>query len=187
MTYRFPIPRDERVVMAIGVAVGVLVPVMVVYILVEVATSMQMSAAELLGHSPRLAIYLALLGLVTACAGYVLAAYAGVKRGERLEISAEELRYARPGVPVFGLFACDVVLAPGEVDRIVVRKARAGANTRMEVECGVGRASFRVNLEHAVGPTLGEPIRRQAHREDWLKHPLVTSLAEACSVSPHLA
>lgn len=186
MTFRFPIPRDERIVLALGTVVGLLVPAMIVFTLREVAGTMELSFGELLELSSNMRTYIALLGLISAVAAYALSAYAAMKSGETMTITPESVRYVRPGVPIFGVFARDVALDPARIDRILVKKGRVGTNSRVEVECGVGHDAVRVNLEHAIGPGLERPIRRQESIDAWLSHPLVEALAGVCRVEPRV-
>ncbi len=182
-TFRFPIPREEQLLILAAAVVAPVILAVLAAMLVNLAAVNGMTLVELLNSSrgARAAIAGMLLVYIVAIFGAV--AFARVKNGAELTIG-ETIRFFRPGAPLTGLFARDVELELARVDRFSIARVRRGAVDRVEVALGAGHDEILLNLGHAVEGEEGAASSAILPRDEWRTRPLVLALQEALDMEP---
>lgn len=185
--FRFPIPREERIVMLSAALAGPGLVLVLVLLLGNLADANDLSVRQLFDQSLSLRASFAAMVLVYAAGVLAMWGFFVVKDGARVTLSDEVVRFSRPGAPITGWFAREVSIPTDAIDRLVIDKVRRGANDRLELVVGGGRDEFVVNLAHAVSED-GERTsgRDMPPREAWTGLPLVVALAEVSGVEPRL-
>jgi hypothetical protein len=182
MTYCFPIPRVERIVLLVGALLGAALPVALLFVMQPLAAQSGMTLPELARSTT--ALRAAFGGMLLLYFGglYALVTFHRVKEGMRLQIEDDAVRFSQPGWPLLGIGARELTLRRGEVDRVRVERVQRGTVQRVELEVGAGREHIRVNLAHAhridgQGGAVAEPLG--AVRASWPEHPLAACVASA--------
>ena len=180
MTYCFPIPRVERIVLLVGALLGAALPVALLFVMQPLAAQSGMTLPEL--ERSTTALRAAFGGMLLLYFGglYALVTFHRVKEGMRLQIEDDAVRLSQPGWPLLGIGARDLTLRRGEVDRVRVERVQRGTVQRVELEVGAGREHIRVNLAHAhrldvQAGAVPEPLG--AGRASWPEHPLAACVA----------
>lgn len=178
-TFRFPIPRDERMVMLVAALIGPGVVAVVLMLLADLAASNDRTLGQMFEASQGLRAAFAAMLLVYLFGLFAMWSFFVVKNGATLEVG-DLVRYRCPGVPLLGWLQRDVTLDAESLDRISVGRVRRGVVERIELVIGAGREEIAVNLGHAIEPS--EPSSRQrpdAPRSEWAELPLVAALRAA--------
>ena len=176
-TYRFPIPREERILI---LSAAIIVPGILVVVLGLLRT-LALENGYTLGGLFRMstALRASFFGMCVVLAGgtYGLWSFNRVKEGAVLELSDEGITFRRPGAPWTGWFAADTRIDPARVDRVEVSRERRVTLERIELMVESGRDRIVVNLGHASGPEH-EPSTKLLERDKWLEQPIVRVLEE---------
>jgi hypothetical protein len=180
MTYCFPIPRVERIVLLVGALLGAALPSALLLSMGPLAAQSGMTVLELAGSTFALRAALGSMVVLYLAGVYALLTFHRVKEGMRLHIDEDAIRFTQPGWPLLGVGARDVRLERGSVDRVRVERVQRGTVQRVELEVGAGRAYVRVNLAHAHrlaadGARAAEPLG--GSRSAWATHPLAVAVS----------
>lgn len=182
-TYRFPIPRTERVLLLVGAILGFVVPAGVFLMIRGLAESMDLSVGDVFARSTAVRASYGAMWIAYACSLYGLLAFHRIKEGTRLEVADESVRFHRPGAPLTGWGAVDVTIHASDVDRVLVQDVQRGTVKRIELEVGAGRTQIRANLAHATSGADAE-LSSVDSKSAWLEHPLVKDVSSALDRAP---
>lgn len=176
-TYRFPIPREEQILMLVAAIVSPLMIILLMLMLRNVAATSALSLGGLFRMSTTLRAAVFGMFVLTGIGIYAMASFTRIKGGASLTIGADEIRFVRPGALWTGWFARDVRIVPDKVDRVEVSRQRRITLERIELAIESGHDTIVVNLGHADGPeqTVSSKL---IERESWLDQPIVKVLED---------
>ncbi len=176
-TYRFPIPREEQILMLVAAIVAPVMIVLLMFVLRSLAATSTLTLGGLFRMSTTLRASVFGMFILTGVGAYAMASFTRIKSGAELSIHDGEIRFVRPGALWTNWYARDVRIAKDRIDRIEVSRQRRITLERIELAIEAGRDTIVVNLGHAAGPEQNSSTKL-IDREEWLSQPLVTAIEE---------